>query len=71
MSTQQTVLASLSNWNEKIELTVRHLERQVAALRIGATVNNSYGDSGYTGLNLTDDDVRERVPSCRSHLISR
>jgi hypothetical protein len=61
MTTQQTVLASLSNWNEKIETTVRHLERQVAALRIGATVSVSSGDAassgGFTGINLTDDEV--------------
>jgi hypothetical protein len=60
MSTQQTVLASLANWNDKIELTVRHLERQVAALRIGATVTSSGSDGsgGFTGINLTDEEVR-------------
>lgn len=50
------MLATISNWNEKIEVTVRHLERQIAAMRIGSTISGD-GNGGFIGLNLTDDEV--------------
>jgi len=39
--TQQTVAASLSAWHDKIESSVREVERQVALLRIGKTNSNN------------------------------
>jgi hypothetical protein len=35
-------------------MSVRQVERQVAAIRLGVTVT---GDGGYAGVNLTDEEV--------------
>jgi hypothetical protein len=43
--TQQTVAASLSAWHDKMESSLREVERQVALLRIGRTNSNSSSSS--------------------------
>ncbi len=47
--TQQTVAASLSAWHEKVDYSMRNLERQVALVRIG--------QSPQEGQLLTPEDV--------------
>lgn len=50
--TQQTVAASLSAWHDKMESSVREVERQVALLRIGRT-NSSSSSSGSRNQRIT------------------
>ena len=72
ISTQQAVAASLAAWHDKVELSVRQLERQVAALRLGGTLNvtstgNDNNDDGCgtnvksLGLNLSDEEVKKAL----------
>eukprot|EP00602_Paraphysomonas_sp_CaronLab_P003058 CAMPEP_0185033688 /NCGR_PEP_ID=MMETSP1103-20130426/22885_1 /TAXON_ID=36769 /ORGANISM="Paraphysomonas bandaiensis, Strain Caron Lab Isolate" /LENGTH=1465 /DNA_ID=CAMNT_0027570057 /DNA_START=361 /DNA_END=4758 /DNA_ORIENTATION=+ len=56
ISTQQTVAASLAAWHDKVELSVRQLERQVAAIRLGTTISDSA-----TGGSLTDEEVKKAL----------
>jgi len=53
--TQQSVAASLAAWHDKIEGSVRSVERQVAALRLGTTVKGGAG--GVAGVELSDEQV--------------
>jgi hypothetical protein len=55
LQTQQTVAANLGVWHDKMESSVRAVERQVAALRIGATV------SGSGSVELSEGQVREAM----------
>jgi len=65
--TQQTVAASLSVWHDKIDSSVRQVERQVAALRIGRTLGSSSsnatgkGTDTDTGANMSDYEVQEAL----------
>lgn len=51
--TQQTVAASLSAWHDKMESSVREVERQVALLRIGRTSSNSSNSSSSRNQRVT------------------
>ncbi len=55
LQTQQTVAATLSVWHDKIESSVKSVERQVAALRIGATI----GGDGHT--ELSEMQIKEAM----------
>ena len=55
LQTQQTVAATLSVWHDKIESSVKSVERQVAALRIGATI----GGEGNT--ELSEMQIKEAM----------
>lgn len=52
--TQQSVAASLAAWHDKIEGSLRNVERQVAAVRLGVTTSSGRGD----GVELTDSQVQ-------------
>jgi len=54
--TQQTVAASLSVWHDKIEGSLRQVERQVAAVRLGRTVGAG-ADAG----GMSDREVQEAL----------
>jgi hypothetical protein len=55
------VAASLAAWHDKVECSVRQLERQVAALRLGGTLlaTNEDGSklSSISGLSMSDEEV--------------
>ncbi len=55
LQTQQTVAATLGVWHDKIESSVKSVERQVAALRIGATI----GSEGST--ELSEAQIKEAL----------
>ena len=55
LQTQQTVAATIGVWHDKIESSVKSVERQVAALRIGATVG---GDGG---TELSESQIKEAL----------
>ena len=62
--TQQTVAASLSVWHDKIEASVRQVERQVAAVRIGRTVGAGGKDGAVgsdMGAGMSDREVQEAL----------
>ena len=56
ISAQQSVQASLAAWHDKVELSVRQLERQLAALRLGGTGMGG-SDGALTGFTLSDEEV--------------
>ena len=53
LQTQQTVAANLGVWHDKIEASVKAVERQVAAVRIGATASGS--------VEMNDAQVQEAL----------
>ena len=61
VSTQQTVAASLSVWHDKVESSVRQVERQVAALRIGRTIGSGSTGEGDGGASMSNAEVQEAL----------
>ena len=53
MTTQHTVTASMTAWHDKIESSIRMVERQVAALRLGGTVSGA--------ANMSDEDIHRAL----------
>lgn len=55
--TQQTVAASLSAWHDKMESSLREVERQVALLRIGRTNSSSSRNQRVTTASTSNDST--------------